>query len=69
MINDLFEEVGSGFGFSLYADDGALWKRGKNVRYVVKQLQRALGVVERWSALWGLRISTAKTKFVVFGRR
>lgn len=28
MINDVFEEVELGLGFSLFADDGALWKRG-----------------------------------------
>uniref|UniRef100_A0A9J8CA31 Uncharacterized protein n=1 Tax=Cyprinus carpio carpio TaxID=630221 RepID=A0A9J8CA31_CYPCA len=36
MINDIFTKVDRGIGRSLYADDGALWKRGRNVKYVEK---------------------------------
>ena len=31
LINDILEDVGQGVGVALYADDGALWKRGGNV--------------------------------------
>lgn len=37
MKNDIFDSVGPGIGKSLYADDGALWKRGRNVSYVEKK--------------------------------
>jgi hypothetical protein len=33
MINDLFSNVGRGIGASLYADDGAIRKRGRNVSH------------------------------------
>lgn len=28
-------------GFSLFADDGAMWKRGKNVEFIVKKVQES----------------------------
>lgn len=31
MVNDMFDDVGEGFGRSLFADDRAVWKRGRNV--------------------------------------
>ncbi|MGL5623358.1 reverse transcriptase domain-containing protein [Cetobacterium sp.] len=30
LINDIYYTVDNGIGRSLYADDGALWKRGRN---------------------------------------
>ena len=50
MINDIFCRVGNGFGVSLFADDGAIWKRGRNLDRVHKQLQQALAkVVMMWA--------------------
>lgn len=31
IINDIFENIQIRFGRSLFADDGALWKRGANI--------------------------------------
>ncbi len=31
MINDIFERVKPNIGKALYADDGAVWKRGRNL--------------------------------------
>jgi len=42
MINDIFSQVGQGIGNSLYADDGAMWKRGRNDKFVEKSMQRAV---------------------------
>lgn len=36
MIDDVFPKVGSEFGKSLFADVGAMWKKGKNIKYVKK---------------------------------
>ena len=33
MINDIFSQVEQSIGKSLYADDGALWIRNRNVSY------------------------------------
>lgn len=42
MINDIFSEVSLGVEKSLFADDRALWKRGRNVQDVVKGIQNAI---------------------------
>ncbi len=38
-------------GKSMYADDGALWKRGRNITYTVKKVQQAVNKVEEWARL------------------
>ena len=67
MINDMFKEIGGDFGLSLFADDGAMWKGGRNVGFVIKQVQRALSKVEDWGNTWGFKFSASKTKYMVFG--
>lgn len=41
-VNDVFEQVEPGIGRSLFADDGALWKRGKDTIYNTKNIQKQL---------------------------
>ena len=36
MINDIFSGIGGGFGRSLFTNDGALWKWGRNVDYSIQ---------------------------------
>lgn len=67
MINDIFKQVPSNFGKSLFADDGAVWKRGRNINHLFVQMQEAVDQVVLWANKWGLRISTAKSKFMIFG--
>ena len=69
MINDIFRNNGRGFGQSLFADDGAIWRRGRNAEVSLKQFQRALVSVEEWADKWGFKISSAKSKFMIFGFR
>lgn len=47
----------------------AIWKRGKNVDFIVKKLQGALGKVKEWSYKWGLKFSVNKTKTMFFTRK
>ena len=61
----MFSKVGKGFGFSLFADDGAIWKRGRNLSYLFKQIQGALEKITEWAYDWGFKISTDKTKYMV----
>jgi len=35
MIDEVYENVGQNIGRSLFSDDGALWKRDRNVEYVL----------------------------------
>ena len=39
MINDIFVNIPEGIGRSPFADDGALWKRGRNVGHAVDKIQ------------------------------
>lgn len=67
MINDILMNIGRGFGQSLFADDGAIWKRGRNVEFTVRQVQRALDSVEDWADKWGFKISPTKSSYMIFG--
>ena len=69
MINDIFSNVQPGIGRSLFADDSSLWKRGKNVKHIVKKLQESITQVEEWGKKWGLRFSMEKTKTMFFTRK
>lgn len=52
MINDVFQNVKIDIGRALYADDGAIWKRGHNVSHVTRVIQSAVNEVERWANKW-----------------
>lgn len=69
MINNIFINVGRDIGSSLYADDGAIWKRGKNIRHVTNSIQSAILKVERWSYDWGFKMSVAKSCYMFFTRK
>uniref|UniRef100_A0A3P9LEU6 Reverse transcriptase domain-containing protein n=1 Tax=Oryzias latipes TaxID=8090 RepID=A0A3P9LEU6_ORYLA len=69
MINDIFNSIGCEFGKALFADDGALWKRGRNIHYVERKIQDAITEVENWSYDWGFKFSVTKTKCMVFTRK
>uniref|UniRef100_A0A3B5R9A6 Reverse transcriptase domain-containing protein n=1 Tax=Xiphophorus maculatus TaxID=8083 RepID=A0A3B5R9A6_XIPMA len=69
MINDIFDEIDSSIGKSLFADDGALWIRGHNLVYLQKKMQAAILKVEGWANKWGFRMSIAKTQVICFYRR
>ena len=69
MINDIFEGIEGGMGRSLFADDGALWKRGRNVEYVARKLQEGIDRVVSWGLRWSFRFSVDKSKVMFFGRK
>ena len=69
MINDIFSNVEPGIGKSLFADDGSLWRRRKNVQYSLKKIQETLTLVEDWGKKWGFRFSIEKTKVMFFTRK
>ncbi len=69
MINYVFEDLDNGLGLSLFADDGAIWKRGRNIGCIVKKLQEAIATVEEWSYKWGFKFSVDKTKIMFFTRK
>ncbi len=66
MINDVFTTIDGNINKSFFADDGALWIRGKNVDFIVNKMQSALDNVEKWSYKWGFKFSVEKTKYIFF---
>ncbi len=66
MINDVFATIGENINKSLFADDGALWLRGRNVEYIINKMQTALINVEKWCYKWGFTFSVDKTKYIFF---
>lgn len=68
-INDVFSNIPTDIGRALFADDGALWKRGKNIEHIVGKMQRAIDKVTVWGFDWGCKFSTEKTKIMCFTRK
>ena len=64
-INDLNP---SRVKYSLFADDVALWKAGRNIKHVNHIMQQALDDLQIWCNQWGFKVSIEKTTFVVFDR-
>ena len=54
---------------SLFADDTAIWASSRNVKYLTHKIQKALEYVNDWTSKWDLKVSTDKSKFILFGRR
>uniref|UniRef100_A0A3B5QAR3 Reverse transcriptase domain-containing protein n=1 Tax=Xiphophorus maculatus TaxID=8083 RepID=A0A3B5QAR3_XIPMA len=69
MINDVFKDIGKEIGCSLFADDGAVWKRGKNVDFIVRKLQKVIIEIEKWALQWGFKFSVEKTKVMIFTQK
>lgn len=69
MINDIFSQIEPGIGKSLYADDAAIWKRGRNVKFVQEKVQNAVCLIENWANKWGFRLSMAKTQVICFSKK
>ncbi len=64
----MFENLDSEMGISLFAD-GAIWKRGGNLEFIVKKLQEATTEIEGWSFKWGFKVLVDKTKTMFFTRK
>lgn len=65
----VYNNIVQGIGKSLFAGDEAMQKRGRNVEYVVRQLQETIKSVEQWSLEWGFTFSVEKTKTLFFTRK
>ena len=67
IINTLQESLEKlTISLSQYADDAAVWRANTNINLVLKQVQKALNEIEAWAIAWGFKVSTAKTKAVLF---
>lgn len=48
MIHDVFSKAAADTGSSLSVDDGASWKRGRNVARVIVKVREAVDEVVEW---------------------
>ena len=67
MINDYPTTV-RGTETSLFADDSAIWRSGKNIANIEKQLQEDVDKISKWSSLWGFKLNEKKTVAIIFSR-
>lgn len=65
MINDLSEVI-KNVQLSLFADDSATYKSGKNLKFIMKEIQRNIDQIQTWCQTWGFKISTEKSCTVIF---
>lgn len=61
MIIDAFGKVPEDIEKSLFADDGSLWKRGRDMEFVSRKIQEAIDKVAERVYDWGLQFSIEKT--------
>lgn len=69
MINDIFDQVERNIGRSLYADDGALWIKGRNLKYLQRKMQAGIVVVEELANKWACKMSVSKTQVICFSKQ
>lgn len=63
----MFSPVQPDIGRSLFADDGELWKRGRNILHNNGKMQEAINKVEQWVYDW--RFKAEKINMVVFTQK
>ena len=51
---------------SIYTDDSAAWKSGKNIALLCSHMQQHLNKVVEWSSTWGFALSKTKSTAVLF---
>ncbi len=69
IINVVFSQIQPDIGRSLFADDGALWKRGRIILHINGKMQEAIRKVEQWAYDWGFKFSVEKTKTVILRKK
>lgn len=67
MIND-FPHTTSNTETSLYADDSAIWRSGRNIENIQQQLQPDIDKIAVWCDLWGFKLNEKKTVAIIFSK-
>jgi len=65
-INDFPIDNAHNITPSIFADDFAFWKDGRNLNHITKSLQTQLDKISQWSGDWGLKLNPTKTVEVIF---
>src|ERR1700690_3071009 len=66
MINDMEQSVTRGVQLSLFADDSATYKSGRNLAQLRKDIQENVDSIYDWCTTWGFKISINKSCAVIF---
>ena len=69
MINDIPTANDNETQMSLYADDSAVWRSGRNIQFIIKELQQQMDAISKWCRKWGFKINEDKTVYMVFTRK
>ena len=67
MIND-FPSTVTSTETSLFADDSAIWRSGRNMENIQKQLQLDIDKIKKWCDTWGFKLNKEKTVSIVFSK-
>ena len=55
--------------YSLFADDSAVFKSHKVLKYITHQIQKNVDKLEKLCDIWAFKVSMDKTVGVLFNRR
>ncbi len=66
MVDDLFIKIPKDVITSQFADDAALWTSHKNPHTAQKKIQHELDKIEKWTKLWGFKLSPLKSVTILF---
>ena len=65
MVNDLSSCI-KNCEMSQFADDGAIWKSGPNLKHLQNKIQQDLDNINKWCSTWGFLLSPNKTRYYFF---
>ena len=65
MIND-FPTSEPGTETSIYADDSAIWRSGRNLKTIEDKLQTDVNKIAKWCDEWGFKLNESKTVAIIF---
>jgi len=68
-INDFPQDTKNNIESSIFADDCAFWKEGRNINHISNILQLHLDKISKWFNKWGLKLNTTKTVEIIFTKR
>jgi len=68
MIDQIFKDLQGLDGVALFVDDGAMWKMGRTIEFIVSKMQDTVYKVQQRGVKWGFRISIEKKKVMFFTR-
>lgn len=68
-VNELRHIIKQPVNYTIFADDLAIYTRGKCLSEIEKQLQRVINKLDNWGHQQGLSFSPTKTKMVIFTRK